>query len=212
MWLLLDDDVEFAKEFRQMLLRISIFAEVCTTESAIEDAKRLSPSAVFVLRPHLLLNEGAFLQAFYEQIENVPLLYVGSDKENDCREPNTIPFSNHTQFIKEAALFFARRFHLDITKTVKGLWQDDLLGQTAFYSRTPLPLSRTQYRIFRYLLLSYPKRVPMKELAYFTLMRGEDASSRSNIATQIASLNRAALPIAGKKAVIFEKDGYILQI
>ena len=211
MWLLVDGDLAFAKEFRQMLLRISVFAQACTPNELLTYTEQLAPSAVLILRPHLIENsaalEGAFLDAFAE----IPFLYVDNERQGGYGL-QSIPFISHTQFMKEAALFFARRFQKDITKTVKGLWQDDLLGQTAFYSRIPLPLSKTQYRIFRYLLLSHPKRVPMKELAYFTLMRGEEALSRSNIATQIAALNRAIEPITGKKAVIFEKDGYILQL
>ena len=47
----------------------------------------------------------------------------------------------------------------------------------------------------------------MKELAYFTLMRGEEALSRSNIATQIAALNRAIDGATAFEKAIIERLG-----
>ena len=56
MWLLVDGDLAFAKEFRQMLLRISVFAQACTPNELLTYTEKLAPSAVLILRPHLIEN------------------------------------------------------------------------------------------------------------------------------------------------------------
>lgn len=214
MWLLVDDDAAFAEQFRLMLLRISVFAQITDTAHLQDGMESLSPRAVFVLRPSCLSDGAAFAQCFCDRFgQSVPLFYIYTDEGMTApRGAFAICFENSARFLKETAVFFAKRHGVDMTKSAHGLWADDLLVQTAFYNRMPLPLSKTQYRILRYLLKRHPAHVPMRELAYFTLPHAAVASSRSNIATQIAALNRATLPFAGKKAVVFEKDGYILQI
>ena len=105
MWLLVDGDLAFAKEFRQMLLRISVFAQACTPNELLTYTEQLAPSAVLILRPHLIENsaalEGAFLDAFAE----IPFLYVDNERQGGYGL-QSIPFISHTQFMKEAALFY----------------------------------------------------------------------------------------------------------
>ncbi len=92
----------------------------------------------------------------------------------------------------DSLLLETSRYHgRDIADCMAGRARDHILMQDPTWCGSPLPMTRAERMIYRYLILAYPRLVSAKELLRYCMKPGT-SPQHCNIATHIYHINQKA--------------------
>ena len=212
MILVVDKSKKRADTVGEILYYMGILSSVKTPKDALcPDTKY---RAIVVIEPGEIINPEQLVKGMRSFYGNIPIIALYKEKEQVSKDADfdaALPFDIYSSVLikRIAEICISRGLDTPGRYTLMGIDASCNLQRPKLYD-TPLPFTKTETMILRFLMLSYPKSQSAKNILKFAY-KEKRRPELSGVRTHICIINRKFRELKGRNLIeSVPEKGYLI--
>ncbi len=203
MILIIDKQKKIATNLSDAFFNMGILAKGCTPNEALSEISEIYRAAV-ITSPELLSDVREFTERMRSYASGVPLFAVVAPENKQDYSPlfaSVFIKGSYASRIAEGVIKYAEENSLPVPAryTLAGIDASADL-QTPTYFWTPLPFTKTETMILRFLIRSYPTPVCAEKILSYSY-RPSRVPDIANVRTHVSVMNKKFRAITGRNVI-----------